>query len=74
MYGRLYEIEASFEKPGPPALKKWLSALYIVNAKERSYYKHFRYCQFIEQQIPESRQRDDSLAKTHIQEQCRDSV
>ena len=44
VYGRLYEIEASFEKPGPPALKKWLSALYIVNAKERSYYKHKPEC------------------------------
>lgn len=41
-YGRLYEIDASFEIPGLPRLHKWLKALYIVNAKERSYYKHSR--------------------------------
>ena len=40
VYGRLWEIEASFKKVGKPELHKWLSALYIVNAKERSYYKH----------------------------------
>lgn len=46
VYGRLYEIEASFERPGPPALHKWLSALYIVNARERSYYKHKPECYY----------------------------
>ena len=40
VYGRLWEIEASFEDPGLPKLKKWLSALYIVNAKGRRYFKH----------------------------------
>ena len=32
VYGRLYEIDASFEIPGIPRLQKWLKALYIVNA------------------------------------------
>lgn len=40
VFGRLYEIEASFREPGPPRLHKWLSALYVVNAKELHYYKH----------------------------------
>lgn len=40
VYGRLYEIEASFVEPGLPQLHKWLSALYIVNSEEQSYYKH----------------------------------
>lgn len=40
VYGRLWEIRADFREPGPPKLYKWLSALYVVNAKERTYYKH----------------------------------
>lgn len=43
VYGTLWEYDAVFKDPGKPKLKRWLSAIYIINDKERTYYKNHGY-------------------------------
>lgn len=40
VYARLWEIDAGFEGFGPVSLRRWLSAVYVINKEEQSYYKH----------------------------------
>lgn len=40
VYGSLTEITATFENVGKPELRGWLSAVYVFNKNEQSYYKH----------------------------------
>ena len=40
VYGSLTEITATFENVGKPELRGWLSAVYVFNKDEQSYYKH----------------------------------
>lgn len=37
----LWEYTVDFMPIGRPAVSRWLSAIYTINAKERHYYKHF---------------------------------
>lgn len=39
VYGTLFEIDADFTEFGIPAIRKWLSALYVFTEKERKYFK-----------------------------------
>ena len=40
VYGSLTEITATFENVGKPELRGWMSAVYVFNKNEQSYYKH----------------------------------
>lgn len=40
VYGSLTEITATFEDVGKPELRGWISAIYVFNKNEQSYYKH----------------------------------
>ena len=40
VYGTLIEVIAEFKEMGKPQLSKWLSAVYVFNKDEQSYYKH----------------------------------
>lgn len=40
VYGTLTEITAEFTQLGKPQLNKWLSAVYVFNENEQTYYKH----------------------------------
>ena len=40
VYGSLTEITANFENVGKPELSGWMSAIYVFNKNEQSYYKH----------------------------------
>ena len=40
VYGSLTEITATFENVGKPELHGWMSAIYVFNKNEQSYYKH----------------------------------
>ena len=40
VYGSLTEITATFENVGKPELHGWISAVYVFNKNEQSYYKH----------------------------------
>lgn len=40
VYATLTEVSAEFNNPGKPQLSRWLSAVYVFNKNEQSYYKH----------------------------------